>query len=388
MLKREMSDVVDTEFRKKRDAGVLMNHEMDSLIYRCSGKPHSSVYLQYKAGSSTGSNTSVSNPTLAPSSALYSLISITSAANPYFSGIEQASEWQVNTAHTAISAALSEGIANSLVSLVEGPKTIAMITKAAKLLRHPITNARKLLKISRKAYRNEPGAREKVLDLANQMWLEGRYGWRPFVGDVVSHVEALRSGERPIRYSARRSIPDENQEANTFKGKFAASTYFWYDKYLKSNAVFKCRVGQTVDYSVNIHNGAVKYGIYDPIGTAWDLVPFSFVADWFINLGDVLKSFQILLMADERIGWTAYKKELTLFHEFTLNKSVHVVQGKYGPITWTVSPSSYADNFTETCTWKTRDPHTDFLPTFGFGSGMDVLKAVDAIALLRAVFRR
>jgi hypothetical protein len=381
-----MDDVVDTEFKRKRDAGVLLNHEMDSLVYRCSGKPHSNVYLQYSAGSSTGSNSTVSNPTLAPSSVLYSLTSITSRANTYFSGIAQAAEWEIDAAHTSVSAALSEGIANSLVSIAEGPKTIAMIRKAANLLRHPITTARKLLKISRKAYQDQPGARKQVLDLANQMWLEGRYGWRPFVGDVVNHIEALRSGERPLRYSARRTVPGETLEPDIYIGKYATSTYFWFNKTDKVKAVYKCRVGQTVDYSVDLKTGAVQFGAYDPIGTAWDLVPFSFVVDWFINLGDVLKSFQIFLMADERIGWTMYEKQLEILHEFVLNREIKIVPGKYGPVVWSVNPSSYADNFTETCTWKTREPYTDFLPSFGFGSGMDVLKAVDAIALLRAVF--
>jgi hypothetical protein len=33
--------------------------------------------------------------------------------------------------------------------------------------------------------------------------------------------------------------------------------------------------------------------VVDPWITAWELVPFSFVADWFVNVGDVLSAWNV-----------------------------------------------------------------------------------------------
>lgn len=36
------------------------------------------------------------------------------------------------------------------------------------------------------------------------------------------------------------------------------------------------------------------YGLTNPLLTAWELVPFSFVADWFVNVGDTIASLDNL----------------------------------------------------------------------------------------------
>lgn len=125
------------------------------------------------------------------------------------------------------------------------------------------------------------GVKAKSKALANN-WLEYHFGWEPLVKDIGSSVDLLQSPpkRRKIKGSAQVPIKDHSK---VYSGDW------WHRHDLDGHA------GVTIRAEVEISNPnlflANQMGFTNPLVIAWELVPFSFVVDWFVNVGDVLSSF-------------------------------------------------------------------------------------------------
>lgn len=106
-------------------------------------------------------------------------------------------------------------------------------------------------------------------------WLEWRYGWRPLLQDIHGAAVSLaklnfRRDQYTIRQTRSRTSP------GTVKGSSAGTVQYTAKAWV----------------TVRVHNSNVqvanKLGGLNPLSVAWELVPFSFVADWFVNIGDCI----------------------------------------------------------------------------------------------------
>jgi len=127
---------------------------------------------------------------------------------------------------------------------------------------------------------------------AAKNWLALQYGWKPLLSDLHGAAEALRSADEanPNRYviSVRGVASSQRQFVPTVYGlgtSIPASS-------VKSNTgvvMYKARVG--LDYKIDgsrLLLTAKKAGFSNPAVLAWELLPFSFVADWFLPIGNYL----------------------------------------------------------------------------------------------------
>lgn len=80
----------------------------------------------------------------------------------------------------------------------------------------------------------------------------------------------------------------------------------------------------------------------NPFVTAWELVPFSFVVDWFVNVGDWLQSQTATLVtyASQRVACLSIKKDVisTTFVISKHNWSVTKSSPFHGEVTRSLSP--------------------------------------------------
>jgi hypothetical protein len=282
-------------------------------------------------------------------------------------------------AHTKLSADLNTGISSILVSAAELPKTVKMINKALVLLRNPLTNAKNKLRLTRTQLRT-PEGRKAMLDMAEKDWLEGRYGWRPFIYDVMSWVEAGKS-----KYSDRRTVKTAVQKlapqpytsigSSSTAGLVVAGTSVWKAEYIAS-------AGQTADFGVNLSQFARTWGALDVVGTGWELIKFSFILDWFLNLGDALKALQVYALIDERIGWNKITSVGTITTTYTYptlgQHGDYVVDGYVNRLN---SPTIERGQMTR------RMRVDSFLPNLGWSFNVDCGKTLDLLAIIHQLYK-
>lgn len=383
MTRRVMSDDVTPEFRKVRDSGGLICNPASSYMEKFGPKVEFGFTGKFSRPKYPDILVTVKNlqaPAWRPTASQWAGDIKDASLNAFLAANrgEYADDAEVSELHTGLSAALTEGIASLLVTYAEMPKTIGMLLKAYDYLRRPLQDvAKKFRRMSGK----------ERIDKVNEWWLEGRYGWRPFIYDVMSIHEAQHHVAKSRR-TVRGGIPAWNYETDTI-----VTSYLWNG--LRSDLVRAIKysghvsAGQTCDYATGMMHGFRKFGIYDIVGAGWDLVPYSFVVDWFINVGDAAKAMQAYALIDERIGWTKYtlKCESVLSH--------NVVQP--GPIPYGLGVVEIVSVINEgefphyTLKEWNREAVTNFMPTIGLRCDLDMTKVIDGAALLRNLwntFRR
>jgi len=118
-------------------------------------------------------------------------------------------------------------------------------------------------------------------------WLEFHFGWAPLVKDI--HSSATILNEPLFRNSLYKSIegratvwpqqppaPSLNQDGQ-----------FGYTDHTMSHVKIGCRIAVSDPNAFNLN----RLGLINPALVVWELVPFSFVLDWFTNVSSVLSSY-------------------------------------------------------------------------------------------------
>lgn len=57
-----------------------------------------------------------------------------------------------------------------------------------------------------------------------------------------------------------------------------------------SEYTFKCALSASVDDYLNIYNSVERYGLALDGYNVWDMIPYSFIVDWFLHIGDILET--------------------------------------------------------------------------------------------------
>lgn len=111
----------------------------------------------------------------------------------------------------------------------------------------------------------------------SQRWLELQYGWLPTLNDIYNAskaYESMTNGPRMHVYRAKYS------KSYPYDGSSTPSNY---NAYGTKKASYKLYYRAQEDISA-----AHKLGLYDPLSVVWEVIPYSFVVDWFIPIGTYL----------------------------------------------------------------------------------------------------
>jgi len=116
---------------------------------------------------------------------------------------------------------------------------------------------------------------------AASIWLEYWFGWAPLVGDIDACVDVLTSAPPPLILvgSATREISGSGVYSGG--GQIRISQY-----------TGKAIVRQYARVRIENPNALLRQqaGLTNAAEIAWAIVPFSFLVDWFGNVGDVLRA--------------------------------------------------------------------------------------------------
>lgn len=123
--------------------------------------------------------------------------------------------------------------------------------------------------------RVNPGKNRK--NLADN-WLQLQYGWKPLLNDIFDACKHLAYTQNRD-FSATYRLKHEKSMTGPIFGGVGNSQVFFGDAFSARRWI--CKVTSV--------NQAAILGLSDPRATAWELVPFSFVVDWFIPIGNYLE---------------------------------------------------------------------------------------------------
>ncbi len=163
-----------------------------------------------------------------------------------------------------------------------------------------ITKPRVLSRKARKAAKRLRKGTGSESD-AHNLWLSHKYGWLPLLSDV--HGLAKRQADldtaNPNRYmfNVKASVTvKRNFDLAARKDQLAFATAPAI-RYRKQNDVEHALV--RIDFRKGIPNlaQAAADGFTNPLDLAWEKIPFSFVADWFVPIGSYLNQL------DATVGW-------------------------------------------------------------------------------------
>lgn len=206
----------------------------------------------------------------------------------YFSDSTEYSNWRarnLNRLHAKWVDALQTQ-ANASVSWAERKSSMTMITNRVGSLIKAVRALRKgNLAVAANALglsKPPKGWRAKGKSFGDK-WLEGYFGWAPMIGDVYNAVEIL-CGEPPRE---RITVRSGNPALIQYRGMKAA-----YNTYTFESGVIRqyCSASGTISISNTDLYLADSFGLINPLTVAWELVPFSFLVDWFGNVSQVLAS--------------------------------------------------------------------------------------------------
>lgn len=218
----------------------------------------------------------------------------------------------------------------------------------------------------------------RVTDLVADTWLEYSYGWKPLLNDVYNLAEATAQSiverQNVLRYQTAKSKNEKQTVIIDETVGLSCRTSF--------NSKISVAIG--VNFSIDSSNNLLflhAFGLSNPLTIAWELIPFSFVADWFLPVGDAIRSLTAYNGLGFHSGWKT-------------TKTVWEWQGELKMKSFSSGGGSQIRRGTITGSYKeftlVRENLIDF-PGFGFPKWKDPRSfshAASAVSLLQSLFLR
>jgi len=191
----------------------------------------------------------------------------------------------------------------------EGATFIAELRETISFLRNPVSGWQKFAKRMKGAKGKTPGYRTKsVFEFASDQWLTYRYGVRPLVSEATNFVNAVKvmKQPRPERHTARGRASDTGTSTHVAKNSTGSPTWTATRHTTTSrNVEAESGVLYEVDYSSSF--GTRLEDVPDAV---WEAIPFSFVFDWFHNLGTFVDAITPKQGVNVLGSWTTITDEM------------------------------------------------------------------------------
>lgn len=138
-----------------------------------------------------------------------------------------------------------------------------------------------------------PEAVGRQRDNLADWWLELQYGWKPLLSDIygaAEHIAYSYYAQRPLRATAR--VSDVQRRIQVPKG-ILAGPYSQNEQFGEfCDSIFESRSTVILEFTEDATwcDAMSRTGLTNPALLAWELLPYSFVVDWFVPLGAYLSA--------------------------------------------------------------------------------------------------
>lgn len=208
-------------------------------------------------------------------------------------------------------------------TIAEGREALGMIGDRAIRLRRAYKDLRRgdfrgfCKELSVKPKRKHKSVIRTAAGEASGLWLEYWFGWSPLAGEIYQSTVALTAAQVSGKHVARawRGLDGSDGGSGTL---------------VTEQGKYRVKTGATVRYDNMDLMLATQMGLTNPLAIAWELVPFSFVIDWFTGVGNVLNArsdFYGTSLLDA--WWTEYLKTTSDWHTWNYDWGGDPVGSRY-----------------------------------------------------------
>lgn len=174
---------------------------------------------------------------------------------------------------------------NAAVTTAESIKSLETITDASKRLYLTYKSFRSG-NFSRAADELFAGRKlKKPSKRASGQWLEMKYGWLPLLSDVQSGAQFLA-----YSYTPRVFRVEASRNAGGVRNRSMDYPYWGLDAQACVCANVSHQESKKIIAVLTEIDLPALAGLQDPLSVAWELLPYSFVLDWFIPVGNYLQA--------------------------------------------------------------------------------------------------
>lgn len=183
----------------------------------------------------------------------------------------------------------------------QGMTFLGELGEAIRMLRRPLSGVRRGLDdyvrtVKKRATKSSLPAMNRMI---SDTWLEKSYGWAPLMNDFSNAAEALnravdRYEDLYQRFSVKVDLvsPDASwiphNSTTPFPGLHGWHLFWLIRQYRKTSIKYYGQVFTAAQRSRKAYRQNWGFTLNDFVPTVWELIPYSFLVDYFTNIGELI----------------------------------------------------------------------------------------------------
>jgi hypothetical protein len=134
----------------------------------------------------------------------------------------------------------------------------------------------------------------KLSKIAAESWLEYSFGWTPFIHDIEDAFNALDHLRDEVRYVKISAGGQADSSSSVTLDNPTVLGMMRHDRRVQTR--YKCHVrikgAIKIEPQMTYADQLKNWGVHtqDFVPTLWELIPWSFLVDYFTNIGDILNA--------------------------------------------------------------------------------------------------
>lgn len=205
-----------------------------------------------------------------------------------------------------------------------------------------------------------------AIEWFSENWLLARYGIRPILFDLQSATSYLNQLiSEPDPWVAGRSRQEDSTTSTRFEENQDARIRSQWRYEVESQCTYRAKA------YVGAQTGWSRGLMIDPLVTTWELIPFSFIFDWVVDVGGWLSTLTPNVRGEFLATSTSYKRTYSARLTYTRDPIPAVMEGQGGVAVWKYEEEYYM-----------REPY-DGIPPPRLNLRFDLPKFVDLLTLAK-----
>lgn len=256
-------------------------------------------------------------------------------------------------------------------------KLIGAKASRRKLARYQEDYAKTILGVDVSRYRKDPRRfkpleEAPISDFIGKWWLELQYGWKPLLSDIYGLAEHTA---QKIHSPPLLKVSNKGSSPHVDRFTYSDSDFI---RTLSVDGNVTINYGAEFSAASDFFRNVSQLGFTNPLQLAWEVLPYSFVIDWFLPVGNYLSNLDSTIGLTFVRGYKSIKVDYTMTYQMTGKAT-----GGYGKQGSTVSTMRYR-SFVRTSMGNSF-PGVTF-PDFKNPLGVE--HVLNALALLKGAFRK